>query len=412
MRRVVITGTGVVAPTGNTVKDAWDSALAGKSGVGLLSQFDSSELPVKIAAEVKNFDPAAVIGEKGARQSSRFVQFTSVAVVQAVDDSGLELANGSDRYGCIVGVGIGGMGVVEEQSQRLHRRGARRVSPLTIPYAIPNMGPGFASVAAGLRGPSFCVCTACASGTHAIGEAYMHIVLGTADAIVAGGAEAAITPLAVAAFARMRALSTRNENPAESSRPFDLHRDGFVIGEGCGVVVLEELEHARRRGAKIHAELVGYGLSADAHHVTAPTPNGEGAARCMTAALKMGQVAPDEVDYINAHGSSTQANDTTESAAIETVFGSHAKQLSVSSTKGVTGHCLGAAGGIEAIYTILAVQHQVVPPTINYTEPDPTCRLDYTPNVPRERRIRCALSNSFGFGGQNACIVLKSFDGF
>jgi 3-oxoacyl-[acyl-carrier-protein] synthase II len=272
------------------------------------------------------------------------------------------------------------------------------------------MAASYASIQTGLRGPSTCTATACASGAHAIGEAFLHVATGMADAVVAGGAEAVLTPLAIASFARMNALSTRSQSPAEASRPFDLDRDGFVMGEGCGVIVLEEYDHARQRGAQMLAELVGYGVSADAHHITGPGPEGEGQARCMAAALRMARINPEDVDYVNAHGTSTKANDTVESVALETVFGDWARKLSVSSTKGVTGHCLGAAGGIEAAYTILAVYHGVVPPTINYTTPDPTCRLDYTPNVARQRRIRHALSNSFAFGGQNACLVFQHLD--
>jgi 3-oxoacyl-[acyl-carrier-protein] synthase II len=307
----------------------------------------------------------------------------------------------------VVGVGFGAFGAIEEGAHTYRDAGPRRISPLLMPYTIPNMAAGFVSVAYGLRGPSFCTATACASGSHAIGEAFLHVAMGTADAIVAGGAESATTPLSVAAFARMRALSTRNDAPAEASRPFDLDRDGFVMGEGAGLLVLEEYEHARRRGAIIYAEIVGYGLSSDAHHITSPSPEGEGLARAIEGALRMGSISTDQVDYINAHGTSTPANDSSESAAIEMVFGPHAKHVSISSTKGVTGHCLGAAGGIEAVYTVLSVHRSVIPPTANFEKPDPTCRLDYTPHTPRERAIRYALSNSAGFGGQNACIAFK-----
>ena len=410
MRRVVVTGLGMVAPTGNCVPDAWDAALAGRSAVDRISQIDASNLPVQIAAEVKGFDVSTYMRPKEARQSSRFVQFAVGAVQQAVRDSDFDLTNGCDRYGCCIGVGLGALNEIEEASEVCKAKGPRRVSPMLLPYAIPNMPAGFAAIANNLKGPNFGVSTACASGTHAIGEAFMHVAMGTADLMVAGGAEAAISPLLVAAFAKMRALSTRNDAPAEASRPFDRNRDGFVIGEGSGTLVLEEYEHARQRGARIYAEMVGYGLSADAYHIAAPLPQGEGAARCITAALRTSGIAPEEVDYINAHGTSTQANDASESAAIETVFGEHASQVSVSSTKGVTGHCLGAAGGIEAVYTVLAVSRSVVPPTANYETPDPACRLDYTPGGPRERPIRYALSNSFGFGGQNACIAFKRFE--
>lgn len=407
MRRVVITGLGMVAPTGNRVGDAWEAALAGRSGVGPVTLFDATELPVRIAAEVKGFDALPYMDAKEARQSSRFVQFSAAAIHDALADSGVDLDRDPDRHGCIIGVGLGGFGEIEEQSHVFHEAGHRRVSPLLLPYAIPNMAAGFAAIAERLQGPSFCTASACASGTHAIGEAYLHVAMGTADVIAAGGAEAAISPLSLASFARMRALSTRNDDPQTACRPFDLHRDGFIMGEGCGVVVLEEYEQARHRGARIYAELVGYGLSTDAHHITMPAPEGQGIARCMAAALRSAAIGPEQVDYINAHGTSTHANDALESSAIEMVLGDHAKQVAISSTKGVTGHCLGAAGGIEAVYTVLAIQHGIVPPTANYETPDPACRLDYTPHKPRERKIRYALSNSCGFGGQNACLVFR-----
>jgi 3-oxoacyl-[acyl-carrier-protein] synthase II len=304
-------------------------------------------------------------------------------------------------------VGLGAADDFETQGRVLDERGPRKVSPFLMPTAIPNMATGFVSIQQRLRGVSLCVATACASGTHAIGEAFMHIAMGNAEAIVAGAAESVFTPLIFTAFAQMGALSTRNEAPAQASRPFDLDRDGFVIGEGAAVLVLEEYEHAKRRSARIYAELAGYGMSSDAFHITAPAPEGDGAARAMVAALKSAEISPDDVDYINAHGSSTKANDTAESAAIETVFGEHARKLSVSSTKGTTGHCLGAAGAIEAVFTVLAIRDGIAPPTANYSTPDPTCRLDYTPNTARERKIRHAISNSFGFGGQNACIVFR-----
>jgi 3-oxoacyl-[acyl-carrier-protein] synthase II len=409
MRRVVVTGVGVVAPTGNSAGDAWDFVLSGRSAVDRISQFDPSGLPVRIAAEVKGFNPESAMGAKEARRSSRFVQFAAGAAKEAIQDSGLDLSNGSHRYGCSIGVGLGAFGDIEQGAYTHRDKGPRQVSPFLLPYTIPNMAAGFVSIAHGLGGPNFCLATACASGTHAIGEAFLHIAMGTADAMVAGGAEAATSPLSVASFARMKALSTRNDAPAEASRPFDLDRDGFIMGEGSGVLVIEEYEHARRRGAKVYAEIVGYGISADAHHITQPTPQGLGVARSIAAALNSGNVPLDQVDYINAHGTSTQANDAAESAAIETVFGDFAKGISISSTKGATGHCLGAAGGIEAAYTALAIRHGLIPPTANYTTPDPACRLDYTPGAPRERIIRYALSNSCGFGGQNACIAFRRF---
>jgi len=310
----------------------------------------------------------------------------------------------------MIGVGIGAMGKIEEGAIALQERGPERVSPLLMPYAIPNMASGFVSILQGLRGPNLCVATACASGSHAIGEAFMHLRAGTADVMIAGGAESTVTPLCVASFARMNALSTRNDSPQSASRPFDLNRDGFVIGEGCGLLVLEEYEHAAKRGARIYAELVGYGLSSDAYHIAMPSREGEGLARAIAGALRSASVNCEQVDYINAHGTSTQANDLLESAAIETVFGEGARRISISSTKGATGHCLGAAGGIEAVYSVLAIQHGVIPPTANLDNPDPQCRLDYTPCKPRERRVRYALSNSSGFGGHNACLLFKSFE--
>ncbi len=411
MRRVVITGLGMVAPTGNCVQDAWKAALACRSGAGRITSFDLDawpDLTVHIAAEVKNFDPTIALSLKEARQATRFVQLTAVAMHEAVGDSGLDLTGNTDRYGCSIGVGLGAFGDIELEAQRFKERGPRRVSPLMIPYAIPNMAAGFGAIAENLRGPNFCTATACASGTHAIGEAWMHILFDNADVMVAGGSEASTSPMSIACFAKMRALSTRNEDPAAASRPFDADRDGFVMGEGSGSIVLEELEHAKRRGARIYAELVGYGLSCDAYHITSPPAEGEGAARCIQMALR--NIPIDEVDYINAHGTSTQVNDAIESTAIETVFGPRAQKLSISSTKGVTGHCLGAAGAIEAVYTSLAVHQGVIPPTANLDRPGPLCNLDYTPKEPRERKIRYALSNSFGFGGHNACIGFKRYE--
>jgi 3-oxoacyl-[acyl-carrier-protein] synthase II len=400
----------MVAPTGNKVCDAWEAALAGRSAVARISRFDPSGLPVQIAAEVRGFDPATVMGPKEARQSSRFVQFAAGASRQAIEDSGLILGSGvNHRCGCAIGVGLGSLDDIEAGHETLRTEGPRRISPLLLPFFIPNMAAGFVSVAHGLGGPSFCMATACASGSHSIGEAFLHIAMGTADAMIAGGSEAATTPLAIATFARMRALSTRNDDPLRASRPFDLDRDGFVIGEGAGIVVLEEYECARRRGARIYAEMAAYGLSGDAHHITSPPPDGDGLRRAMDAALTSGQIAADQVDYINAHGTSTQVNDASESAAIQKVFGEHARQISISSTKSVTGHCLGGAGGIEAVYTVLALHNAIVPPTANYDTPDPACGLDYTPNVPRPHAIRYALSNSAGFGGQNACLAFKRF---
>lgn len=410
MRRVVVTGLGIVAPTGNSTRDAWNMALRGESAVNRISLFDASELPVQIAAEVRNFDATELLGAKEARQSSRFVQFATSASDQAIKDSGLDTTRNPERIGCLMGVGIGGFGEIEQQAHVFRESGPRRVSPLLLPYAIPNMAAGFPSIHFGLRGPCFTTATACASSAHAIGEAWMHVRMDNADVMLAGGSEAATTPLSVASFARMRALSVRNESPSEASRPFDLDRDGFVMGEGAAVLVLEELEHARQRGATILAELVGYGLSSDGFHITTPAPEGRGLAQAIGLALRSGRIPPDQVDYINAHGTSTKANDACESAAIATVFAEHARRVSISSTKAVTAHCLGAAGAIEAAYTVLALRHQVVPPTANLRTPDPDCPLDYTPNQSRERGIRFALSNSCGFGGQNACLAFRRFE--
>lgn len=412
MRRVVVTGLGMVAPTGNNVPAAWDAALHARSGVAKLTLFNPADYPdlnVSIAAEVKDLDPTTGMSLKEARQSSRFVMLSAAAMKEAMADSGLDLTANTDRYGCVIGVAMGAFSDIEFEAQEFKVRGPRRVSPVMIPYAIPNMASGFTAITHNLKGPNFCTATACASGTHAIGEAWMHIQCGTADVMVAGGAESAISPMSLSCFTKMRALSTRNDDPASASRPFDLDRDGFVMGEGCAIVVLEELEHAKKRGAKIYAEFAGYGLSCDAYHITSPPADGEGAVRCMQMALQSGQIPLDEVDYINAHGTSTPVNDAVESHAIEAVFGPQTQRISISSTKGVTGHCLGAAGAIEAVYSILALQRGVVPPTANLNTPDPNCRLDYTPREARERPLRYAISNSFGFGGHNACIGFKRF---
>ena len=409
MRRVVITGLGMVAPTGVGVPTAWDTALQGKSSIREISLFDTSALPVQIAGEVPNFDATDLLGSKVARQTSRFVQFASVAAQEALVDAGYDSNAHGLRCGCMIGVAIGGLGEIEESALTLKERGASKVLPHTLPYALPNMAAGVVAIQHRLQGPNLAVATACASGTHAIGEAARHIKNGEVDMMLAGGAEAAICPLSIASFARMRALSRRNDEPELASRPFDAERDGFVMGEGCGLLVLEELEHAKRRGAKIYAELVGYGLSADAFHITTPAPGGIGLADCMRAAIKEGKFDPSNIDYINAHGTSTITNDASESEAIQAVLGSHAFAVSISSTKGATGHCLGAAGGIEAVYTTMAIRDGLVPPTANYENPDPTCPLDYTPRKARERSIHFALSNSSGFGGQNACLAFKRF---
>lgn len=414
MRRVVITGMGIVAPTGNTIKDAWDNALAARSGVDRITLFDASALPVTIAAEVKNYDPTDALDPKDARRTTRFIQFAASASKQALTDAGYALA-GTDvdttRYGVSIGVGLGALYDIEENTLILKEKGPRRVSPFFIPYAIANMAAGVVSINNNLKGPNMCTTTACASGTHAIGEGMMYIQQNMADMMVCGGAESTISPLGITAFAALKALSTRNDDPKTASRPFDKDRDGFVMGEGAGILVLEELEHARKRGARIYAELIGYGMSGDANHITAPAPEGEGGQRCMRMALQSARMNPQDCDYINTHGTSTPVGDIYESQAIQRVFGDAARTMSVSSTKGVTGHCIAAAGGIEAIYTVLAVHHNIIPPTANVINQDPECTLDYTPNVPKERVVKFALSNSFGFGGTNATIAMKKFEG-
>ncbi len=407
MRRVVVTGLGIVAPTGVGVAAAWDTALSGRSAISCITRFDTSGLPVQIAGEVVDFDATELLGAKTVRQTSRFVQFAAVAAAEALSDAGYEAETHGPRCGCLIGVAIGGLGEIEESAITLHEHGASKVLPHTLPFAIPNMASGFVAIQHHLLGANLAVATACASGTHAIGDAAMYIREGRADMMLAGGAEAATCPLSIASFAKIRALSRRNDDPQRASRPFDADRDGFVIGEGCGLLVLEEYEHARRRGATIYAELAGYGASADAYHITTPSPGGAGLVACMQECLRDGGIGLDEVDYINAHGTSTPTNDSLESEAIGTVFGAEASKISISSTKSVTGHCLGAAGGIEAVYAVLAVKHSLIPPTANYETPDPACPLDYTPGEARQRTIRYALSNSSGFGGQNGCLAFK-----
>ena len=408
MRRVVVTGLGLVTPCGNDVESTWDAVIHARSGIARIAKFDASDLSVQIAGEVKDLDASAVFDVKEARRTSRFVQLAAVASREAYADAGLaEHPLNRDRWGVSIGVGMGGIEGIEESTIILLEQGPRRVSPFFMPYTIANMGAGVVSRLLDMRGPNICTTTACTSGTHGVGEAFLYIRNNMADVMVAGGAESAISRLSIAAFASMKALSTNNDNPQEASRPFDFNRDGFVMGEGAGILVLEEYEHAKRRGAKIYAELVGYGMSGDAHHITAPAPDGEGAQRCMRMALEVGGIALDQVDYINAHGTSTGLNDKYESAAIAKVFGAHASKMSVSSTKGVTGHCLGAAGGIEAVLTVMAMHKSVIPPTANLRTPDPECPLDYTPLKARERSLRYALSNSFGFGGTNGTVAFK-----
>ncbi len=407
-RRVVLTGLGVVSPVGNDVPTFWDSLLKGKSGIGRITYFDSTNFPSQIAGEVKNFDASLYMGKKEIRHTDRFVHFAVAAAKQALDDSKLNLSQEDlSRFGVIVGSGIGSLKVMEDQTMEYIKNGAKRISPFLIPMLIVNEAAGWISIIFGLKGPNSCVATACATGSHSIGDAYRIIQRGQADVMVCGGTESAITPLGVGGFCALRALSCRNDKPEAASRPFERDRDGFVIAEGSGVVVLEELEHALKRSAQIYCEMVGYGMSSDAYHVTAPDPSGDGAARAMKAALSDGNIKIDEVDYINAHGTSTMLNDKIETKAIKIVFGEYAKKIAVSSTKSVTGHLLGGAGGVEFVVLGLTVKHSLVPPTINYDNPDPECDLDYVPNVARKMQVNVALSNSLGFGGHNATLAVK-----
>jgi len=408
MRRVVVTGVGAVTPLGNDVPTTWNGMMECRSGVSRITLFDPEGYASQIAAEVKNFDVDRYVPKKEQRQMDRFIFLAIAAADEAIKDSGLEIneSNG-DRIGTLVGVGLGGLNMIEKYRDVLRDKGPKRVTPYFIPMVISNLAPGQISMRHKIRGPSLTTTTACASSTHSIGDAMRWIQMGHCDAMVAGGAEATITPLGVAGFCSMRALSTRNDAPEVASRPFDLDRDGFVIGEGAGIIVMEELEHARSRGARIYAELNGYGASADAHHLTQPGPEGEGAARSMKMAMTDARKNIEDIDYINAHGTSTPLNDKFETISIKNVFGDRAKKIPVSSTKSMTGHLLGAAGGVEAIAVVKAIETGVIPPTVNYTTPDPDCDLDYVPNEPRELRIDTALSNSLGFGGTNASIILS-----
>lgn len=407
-KRVVVTGLGLVTPLGLNVEENLSAIQSGKNGIGKITRFDCEEYTTKIAAEVKGYDPKESIDPKSIKQMDLFIQYALTAALMAHKDSGLEInETNAQRVGVMVGAGLGGIGTIEETHEIVIEKGPRRISPFFIPKIIANLAPGQISIALGAKGPNACTVTACTTGTHNIGDAAKIIERGDADVMIAGGTESTISPLAVGGFGAMRALSKRNDEPELASRPFDLDRDGFVMGEGAGIVVLESLEHAQKRGVKIYAELAGYGMSADAHHMTAPSPDGEGAIRCMQAALTDAQMNIEDLDYINAHGTSTQLNDAGETAAIKTLFKEHAKQLKVSSTKSMTGHLLGAAGGVEAVYSVLSIHHQFVPPTINYTTPDPACDLDYVPNEAQQFKVNAVLSNSFGFGGTNGCLVFK-----
>ena len=409
-RRVVVTGVGLVSPLGIGTEANWDALCAGKSGIGLITRFDAAQFSARIAGEVKGFDPLRFIDKKDVKKMDIFIQLAIAASQFAMDDSGLQVSPDiATRVGVYIASGIGGFSTIEREHKALMEGGPRKISPFFIPSTIINLAAGQVSIRYGAKGPNSATCTACSASAHAIGDSFEIIKRDDADVMIAGGSESAITPMGVGGFAAMRALSTRNDEPERASRPFDKDRDGFIMGEGSGVIILEELEFAKRRGAPIIAELVGYGMSADAFHITAPSEDGDGGMRVMAAALKSGGIRPEQVDYINAHGTSTPFNDKLETLAIRRLFGEHAAKLQISSTKSMTGHLLGAAGGVEAGITALAIKHQLIPPTINYETPDPECDLDYVPNVKRAAKIEYALSNSFGFGGTNGALLFKRY---
>ncbi|MDH4406136.1 MAG: beta-ketoacyl-ACP synthase II [Cyanobium sp. D14.bin.5] len=408
LQRVVVTGLGAITPIGNDVSSYWEGLSTARNGVAGITLFDASRHACRFAAEVKDFDPSGWLEPKESKRWDRFCQFGVIAAKQAVAHAGLTIDESNQhRVGTAIGSGVGGLLMMETQAHVLKDRGPDRVSPFCVPMMIPNMATGLTAIALGAKGPSSAVATACAAGSNAIGDAYRLIQLGLADVMVAGGAESAITPLGVAGFASAKALSFRNDDPTTASRPFDAERNGFVIGEGAGVIVLESLEHAKARGAQILAEVVGYGMTCDAHHITSPTPGGGGGAEAMRLALKDARLEPEAVDYVNAHGTSTQANDSNETSAIKSALGDWAYQIPVSSTKSMTGHLLGGSGGIEAVAAVLAIEHNLVPPTINYQNPDPACDLDVVPNQARQHTVNVVLSNSFGFGGHNVCLAFR-----
>ena len=408
--RVVVTGLGAVTPLGNDVASTWAAMCQGKSGVGLITQFDHTAFACHIAAEVKDFKPELYMDKKEARRFERFIQFGVAAGQQAVTDASLDMAKeNAERVGVIIGSGIGGLRLMEEQHGIVTEKGPSRISPFLIPMLIVNMAAGQVSIKIGARGPNSAVCTACASGSNAIGDAFRILQRGDADVMIAGGTESTITPLGIGGFCAMGALSMRNDDPEHASRPFDKDRDGFIMGEGAGIVVLESLEHAQKRNARIYAELIGYGMSGDAYHITSPSPGGAGASHCMKRALNDAGIAPEQIRYINAHGTSTSMNDRLETMAVKNVFGDSAKSIPMSSTKSTTGHLLGASGGVEFIATVLALVNGTIPPTANLNTPDPECDLDYVPHNARKQAIDIALSNSFGFGGHNATLVVKKF---
>lgn len=411
VRRVVITGLGMVSPLGIGVEKNWEAACSGTSGVGPITSFDASDFPSQIAGEVKDFVPEDFMEKKLIRRFDKFIHYAVASARMAMEDSGLKInAENGHRVGCVTGSGLGGLPMLEHYHEVLQKKGPGRINPFFIPGIIANMAPGQIAIEFGAKGPNISIETACAASAHALGEAFRMVRDGIVDAMISGGSESVVTPLAVGGFCAMRALSTRNDEPEKASRPFDLNRDGFVIGEGAGILIMEELNQALERGADIYAEIAGYGLSGDAHHVSAPDPDGAGAINCMKMALDMAGLKTDELDYINAHGTSTPLNDYSENLAIKTLFGEHAHKIPISSTKSVTGHLLGGAGGIEAIFSTLTIKHGIIPPTINYETPDPDCDLDYVPNIARQAKVKTVLSNSFGFGGTNASLIFRAFE--
>lgn len=411
-RRVVVTGLGLVIPTGIGVETAWKNICEGKTGIGRLTRFNPEKFETQIAAEVKGFNPELYIEKKEIKKMDLFIQYALAATKEALEDARLTITpENCDRVGVIVGTGLGGLPTIEKYHQILLEKGPGRISPFFIPMLIANLASGQIAIHYGAKGPNTCIVTACATGGHCIGDAFRAIVYGDADAIIAGGTEANITPLTIGGFNAMKALSTRNDEPEKACRPFEKNRDGFVIAEGAGIMILEEMEFALKRGARIYAELVGYGYTGDAYHITAPSPDGDGAIRCMRMALQDAGLRPEEVDYINAHGTSTPLNDLTETLAIKAVFGEHARRIPISATKSMTGHLLGAAGSTEAIFTVLSIRDGLLPPTLNYEEPDPECDLDYVPNVARRQEVNVGMSNSFGFGGTNSTLIFKKFTG-
>ncbi|QZZ21843.1 beta-ketoacyl-ACP synthase II [Leptothermofonsia sichuanensis E412] len=409
-KRVVVTGLAAITPIGNTLTEYWEGLMGGRNGIGPITLFDASRHDCRIAGEVKGFDPHAYLEKKDAKRMDRFAQFAVSASKQAIADAQFVINDlNAEQVGVLIGTGIGGLKVLEDQQEIYLTKGPDRCSPFMIPMMIANMAAGLTAIHIGAKGPNSCSVTACAAGSNAIGDAFRLVQQGYAQAMICGGTEAAVTPLSVAGFAACKAMSTRNDDPAHASRPFDKDRDGFVLGEGCGILVLEELEHALARGARIYAEMVGYGMTCDAYHMTSPVPGGEGAARAISLALKDGSLTPAQINYINAHGTSTPANDSTETAAIKKVLGDHAYNVAVSSTKSMTGHLLGGSGGIEAVATVMSIASDRVPPTINLENPDPDCDLDYVPHQSREMLVEAALSNSFGFGGHNVTLAFKKY---